>query len=256
MKKHLVRVSGGRTSAVALKRTIDKVGKENVVGVFADTKSEDEDLYRFVRDVERAFDFEVIRIADGRDIWQLFKDEKFIGNSRFDVCSRVLKRDLIDRWESEYFKEKPVVVLGLDWAEPHRVERARARFEGAGYDVYFPLTEAPLMLDEDYDTWLRGFGVEPPRLYEMGFQHNNCGGACVKAGQKQWKLLYEKMPDRYAYHEEMERQTRQIIGKNVSVLQRMENGITSPMTLEEFRLRIIAKEKIANDGAACTCLVE
>lgn len=256
MKKYLVRVSGGRSSAMALKRTIEKFGKENTVGIFADTKTEDEDLYRFLAELEVALDLKVTRIGDGRNIWELFKDEKFIGNHRFDVCSRVLKRDLIDKWVRDNFEVKPVVVLGYDWSEPHRIESARKRFESDGFETWFPLAEAPYLLDDDHNTWLREIGVEPPRLYEMGFSHNNCGGACVKAGQYQWKLLYQKMPERYLWHEEQERQTREIIGKDVSVLIRTIKGVKTAMTLEEFRLRIVADEKVENDGMACTCIAE
>lgn len=44
---------------------------------------------------------EFIRLADGRDIWQVFRDVKFLGNTRIDPCSRVLKRELMRKWVDE-----------------------------------------------------------------------------------------------------------------------------------------------------------
>lgn len=248
-------VSGGRSSAEALRRTIERYGKRRTVAVFADTLTEDEDLHRFMHDVESAFDIKIERLADGRNIWELFRDQKFIGNTRVDICSRILKRDPIRSW-LKTFDPKPVVVLGLDWSEPHRIERARARWKDDGYDTEYPLCNAPLMLDDDFNAALEKYNIAPPRLYAMGFGHNNCGGACVKAGQYQWKLLYQRMPERYLWHEEQERITREVIGKNVAILRKMENGVTRAMTLEEFRGRIVADEQVENDGLACTCLTE
>jgi hypothetical protein len=51
--KHIVNISGGMASAVCLFRVIDRFGRDDTQAVFADTNSEDADLYRFLADVER-----------------------------------------------------------------------------------------------------------------------------------------------------------------------------------------------------------
>ena len=45
--------SGGVTSAVACSLAIDKYGKDNCRCVFIDTKNEDDDSYRFLKDCEK-----------------------------------------------------------------------------------------------------------------------------------------------------------------------------------------------------------
>lgn len=52
--KHVISLSGGRTSTGTLpKSVIEKYGAENVDLVFCDTGAEDEDTYRFIRDAEK-----------------------------------------------------------------------------------------------------------------------------------------------------------------------------------------------------------
>ena len=60
----IVMYGGGLTSYEAAKRSIDKYGRESVEIWFADTRMEDEDLYRFNRDVEILLQHEII-VFDG-----------------------------------------------------------------------------------------------------------------------------------------------------------------------------------------------
>ena len=50
--------------------------------------------------------------------------------------------------------------------------------------------------------------IEPPRLYLLGFPHNNCGGACVRQGRAEWERLYKCFPERYQAREEWESEQR------------------------------------------------
>lgn len=248
----VVMLSGGVTSFEALRRIlIQPKDDERVVALFADTQIEDEDTYRFLADIERFWP--IVRIADGRNIWQVFRDEKFIGNHRVDICSRVLKRDLLDKWRRENMPEA-VCVLGLDWSEPHRVERHKSRMELDGWKVEYPLCQKPYLLKAEYFSRCREFGIEPPRLYQYGFEHNNCGGACVKGGQGQWARLLATFPERYRWHEEQEELTRQVIGKDVSVLRDRSNGETKPLTLRDFRERIMRGQPPQDDLFSCNCM--
>ncbi len=56
-----------------------------------------------------------------------------------------------------------------------------------GVKTAFPLICDRSLRGISYGDFAKNFGIEPPRLYKMGFKHNNCGGACVKAGISQWK---------------------------------------------------------------------
>jgi hypothetical protein len=89
----------------------------------------------------------------------------------------------------------------------------------------------------------------------MGFQHNNCGGFCVKAGQAAFALLYFRFPERYAYHEAKEEEMRQFLGKDVAILRhRGGEKKGQPMTMKEFRETKIASGKYDKlDWGACSC---
>ena len=104
---------------------------------------------------------------------------------------------------------------------------------------------------------LKELGVDRPRLYDLGFSHNNCGGFCVKAGLGQFAHLLKVLPERYAHHEQKEHEFREFIGKDVSILRDRRGGETQSMTLEAFRGRIEEGEEFSYDtGWECLCFVE
>ena len=142
-------------------------------------------------------------IADGRTPWEVFCDERFIGNSKVDPCSKILKRQLMDRWRNENHEPKSTaLVFGLDWTERGRITRHRSRV--APWHSIYPLDEQPYLTKEDIRRDLESQGIRQPRLYDLGFPHNNCGGFCVKAGVAQFWHLSRVLPDRYRYHENQE----------------------------------------------------
>lgn len=263
----VVQFSGGAGSWAAAKRVVAQKGFDDVTLLFADTLIEDEDLYRFLDDAATDIGVPITRVADGRTPWEVFRDVRYIGNTRVDPCSKVLKRDLLRRWiEDNCDPQETVVVLGIDWTELHRLERAAPRWEP--WTLWAPLCEETETDKESLLVELREAGIRPPRLYEMGFPHNNCGGFCVKAGQAQFKKLYEEMPDRYVAHELEEELLRQHLGKDVSILRdRSKAGIREhtddpnvkavPLTLRRFRERMEAGGEVdPYDWGGCGCALD
>jgi hypothetical protein len=262
----VVMVSGGLGSFEAARRVLERYGKKNVHLWFADTRMEDEDLYRFLNDVESNLGVKIHRFAEGRTPWEVFKDERFLGNSRIDPCSKILKRQFLrEKLISTFGYLNAIVYLGLDWTEPHRVSRASEYWEKDGIKVDFPLCWEPFLFPQDYFEIARGYGIEPPRLYQYGFPHNNCGGACVKAGIKQWAHLWKTFPDRYLWNETQEEQLRHYLGKNISILVDRHGGERRPMTLRELRKRLEEDDvqrkfnepslydRLPDDGWVCSC---
>ena len=143
--QHLVMFSGGSGSWATARRVVDKYGPENTRLIFADTKIEDEDLYRFVVETDQVLKEVLVTLADGRDPWQVFFDERFLGYSRVDPCSKILKRNLIRSWlEKNYPDPETVTIyLGIDWSEEHRYTKALPHWEP--YTVKAPLCEPPLL---------------------------------------------------------------------------------------------------------------
>ena len=101
MIKHLVMFSGGACSYMAAKRVIERHGKDGVVLLFADTLIEDPTLYEFLDSSSKFLDVPLIKISDGRTPFEVFEDVRFLGNSRIDPCSRILKRDLLNKWRED-----------------------------------------------------------------------------------------------------------------------------------------------------------
>lgn len=251
--QHVVMFSGGSGSWGAARRVADHYGSKNLHLVFSDTKMEDEDLYRFVDQAKENLGGTFHLLQEGRDPWQVFFDCRFLGNSRIDPCSRILKRELIRKYiDNQFDPGQSVIHLGIDWTEMHRFDRAKPHW--APWNVEAPLCEAPYITKSEVLRQMQDVGISPPRLYAMGFSHNNCGGFCVKAGQGHYKTLLRELPERYAYHEGREREFREFIGKNVSIMMKVVKGVKSPYTLEQLRKDIEAQKEIDDlDIGGCGC---
>lgn len=90
----VVMFSGGIGSWGAARRAVAKYGAENVTLLFADTKIEDPDLYRFLDEAAADVGAPLVKVADGRTPFEVFRDVRYLGNSRIAPCSRVLKQEL------------------------------------------------------------------------------------------------------------------------------------------------------------------
>ena len=201
-------------------------------------------------------------IHEGRDPWEVFFDRRFLGNTRIDPCSEALKRQFLRRWMEEHHTPRDTTAyIGIDWTEEHRLDRARDLWRP--WVVEAPLCEPPLHAKSAFTDQLQDLGIARPRLYDEGFPHNNCGGFCIKAGMAHFKLLAQKRPETYAYHERRERELREFLGKDVAILRDRtqdaragNDGKPVPLTLENFRLRLIEGGEIDEfDWGGCGCAI-
>lgn len=234
--RYIVNLSGGLTSYEALRRCVARHGTRRTIAVFADTRIEDADLYRFLSDGAARLGVELIRLADGRTPFDVWHDERAITLPNGAVpCSNLLKRDMLRGWIAGQVRPY-TLVFGMDWSEPHRMDRLRERY--APTPCWFPLAEKPYLMKDDIAAQCVRDGLPPPRLYGEGFSHNNCGGGCVKAGQAQWAHLLAVRPETYAMWEAEEERFRAFIGKDVSILRDRTGGVARPLTLRAFRERV------------------
>lgn len=239
MTRYVVLFSGGIASWAAARRLVDS-GASDVTLLFTDTRTED-------------IGAPLVKIEDGRDIWQVFRDERMLGNTRIDPCSRILKRDLSKKWLAENAPDA-TLVFGYDWTEVHRLDRTRERW--APRPVLAPLTEPPYRLRSELIADMEARGLQAPRLYGLGFSHNNCGGGCVKAGQGHFAHLYRTLPEVYADWERNEQALRDQLG-DVSILRDRTGGDTTPLTLAALRERLERSDPIDLwDIGGCACFEE
>jgi hypothetical protein len=244
MPSHIVSVSSGLGSAFAWKLLCDQYGPENVTGVFTDVNGEHPDNYRFLAEVQYELGSRLVKLTnDGRTIWDVMIEQRFLANTRIDSCSKFLKREPFRAWLRENADPATATVyLGIDWMEMHRLDRARPRWAEAGWNVRAPLCEVPYRSKDEGQKWLDEAKIRRPLLYDMGFDHANCGGGCVKAGIGQFRKLL--LIDRKWYvkwWEAGEERVRRHLGKNVAILRDRRGGKTRPLTLRELRERIDAE---------------
>ena len=255
--KHIIFYSGGLGSFLAAKRVVEQHGAENVILMFTDTKYEHQDLYRFIEEGAYYLGAKLEILSEGRDVFQVFKDVKLMGNTRIDPCSRVLKREVSNKWIRENFKPKDCVLyFGIDWQEEHRTKSIVKNW--APYRVEFPLCQQPFLFPVQRFQILEECGIEKPYLYKIGMSHNNCAGFCVKAGQKHYKTLFHADPNLYKQHEEKELEVYEAIGKKRPFLRMRKDGEMNYITLREYRENYLEPEvefEMFDYGEGCACFL-
>lgn len=281
MSRHVaVMFSSGIGSWAAAKRWRETFPEDRLTLLFADTNIEDEDNYRFLMDAaqnvlgdlqQRITDEDYSKEWEAHDgsgqlvwltnggttIWQLFDEKQFLATKAADLCSRELKRVPLRRWCLH--NDVDVVVMGFGFEEMHRVSRAAKHW--TKWTVAAPMAHEPYMTKDMVLDWAREEGLEPPRLYSVGdgvLPHANCGGACVKAGQRMFEVAYHHLPEVFSEWERRETEFREKYDVDVAFLMRKTPGYKRrPLPLSEFRQEIEAGCEVDPlDVGSCNCMGE
>lgn len=240
MTRHIVQYSGGIGSFVAALRVAERHGTDDMVLLCADAKSEDPDLWRFVRESSAFLGLEPVIVSDGRTPFEVFRDVRFLGNSRLAPCSHLLKQKPCREWmEKNADPADAIVYIGIE-----NTKRDRARIPGISrnwkpWRVQFPLCNRwePARSKAELLAEASAIGIEPPRIYAWA-EHNNCFGKCVRAGKKHWAALWENDPERYREAERDELAIRDYLGKPVTILRETVKGEQRSLSLTEYRQRL------------------
>lgn len=206
---------------------------------------------------------ELVWLAEGRDPWEIYRDERLLGNSRLDPCSKKLKRQIADRWlRDNCDPAETIVYVGIDWTEKHRFDDGegnglRPRRAESGWTYEAPLCESPWLWKPGIPREMRDRGIQPPRQYAKGYTHNNCGGFCCKAGQAHYANRMKVDSDRFAYDEAMEAKMIKFLNHPYSMLTTRVGGDgKKTMTLTAFRELLEAEPEQASlfdDWGGCGC---
>jgi len=254
--KYISSLSGGKASAIATERAIQKYGINNVELWFADTLWEDDDLHRFLNDLEKRWGKKRIRHTEGRKPLEVAEDQNIIPNSRIAPCSRELKIKPFIKFLTSF--PKPVtVLLGMDYTEMHRMAAPKANYEKIeGVYVDYPLMWKPYEFKPYEEIIKYEWGIEIPRLYNMGFPHNNCGGRCIRQGIKEWQRLRVHFPERFedVKNWELEQRAKGGARANYSISKDQSTKPSTPLTLAEIEKRDYKLEDSGQeDMFACFC---
>jgi hypothetical protein len=262
-------LSGGAGSWGACRRWIDQQGRDGLLLLFTDVRGkdwanpnvgEDADTMRFLRDARDDLGVPLVVIRNHRTIWDVFRERKWLGNSSLAHCSWELKTGPAAHWASQNAPRVDRILVGIDFTEAHRLPGIVENWQP--YQAVAPLMDKPMLWKPQLIDMLHERGIEPPRMYRLGFAHSNCP-ACVKGGHDHWARLWRVWPERYLYAEQQERDIRAEFGADVSILKDRKGGTAKPMTLEEFRHRLQAQEEAGQlsllgdftgfDEGGCAC---
>jgi len=182
---HIVAFSGGIASSIVAKEVLKQ--HPDATLLYHDTATEPEDNDRFRQDVSNYLDTVITGFSDGRDIWQIFDDEGYLGNGRNTMCSRILKQEM----SKAYIKKHSPAVLyvGFTADEWQRAQRFIARYAGFDVEVRFPLMEQRISKAECFHRVKTCWGIRLPEMYAWA-AHANCI-PCVKGSQYYWGLLHK-----------------------------------------------------------------
>lgn len=240
--KIIVGFSGGVSSAWCAGWALRTFAKDDVVFLFHDTKEEDADTYRFIREMAARLGHPVTERSDGRSVTEVFDDENAIANNRMAFCSRILKAEQRDK----YFEElraagetEFINVLGFSGVEWQRVQRASARAEKDGYTARFPMVEEKITKQAAAD-WCISLGVRPPRMYVWS-EHANCVG-CVRGGKAYWLAVSRNAPEVFEQRAALEDRFGHTVLKDVRL-----------RDLVQIGLKRAVKPRESIDIGACEC---
>lgn len=188
----VVWLSGGVSSAVAAKIATEKYqGKINVELVNTDTGSEDQDNYRFMREVGEWVGLPVkyIRNEKYKNTFEVYDACGFIKNQYGARCTVELKkvpRRLYERLATD------LQVFGYDADEKKRAKRFL--YDNPEVNAWFPLVEKGINKDMARQMVAQA-GIAEPRTYREGFKNANClEFGCVKGGMGYWNFMRVARP--------------------------------------------------------------
>ena len=126
--------------------------------------------FRFIKDCENYFQRKIEIFSEGRNPWEVFRDERFIGNSYITPCNKILKRKFLEKiLRSMNFVNKVYLIFGISILEKERIFKISEGWRRKGIETKFPLINSPIYHELTYEEFSKAYGIEPPRLYCMGF---------------------------------------------------------------------------------------
>lgn len=241
MRRIVVGYSGGVTSAWSLGWALDNYPRDEVVALFHDTKREDVDTYRYLREMADRLGVAITERSDGRSVEEVEDDEHALANNRMAFCSRILKVEQ----RIKYFAElratgitEIVLVLGFSAGEWQRIQRSTMNALAGGYTVLFPVALDNTSKQACAD-WSNALGVRLPQMYTWS-DHANCVG-CRRGGKAYWLAVKTNAPDVFEAAKAREAEWGHSFLK------------TPLIELERTGLKRIVKRREAIDIGVCEC---
>lgn len=263
-KTIIASMGGGFTSSALMPRVLlEQYDRDQIEFINCVLPNEHPDMWRLFDAVEEKLEIEITYIAYHPETkWQyvrkedrgnkdklytpfdIFFEVAFMGNSRNDPCSRMLKRETILNYVAEiHDPEISTIAVGIHAEELERATAIRKNWENNGWKVSFPIIDNDYLTREKEIRLMKEWYGVSLDLYERGFEHNNCAGACVKAGQRQWAQLWYHYPEVYMEWEGLEKRWNdrfsEQYNRKYTILRMVRNKKRHYVSLKEFRETIL-----------------
>lgn len=184
--------SCGAASAVATKLVLRD--NPDAIVAYCETGAEHPDNERFLRDCEKWFDKEVTRIQSEQyaSTWDVWEKRRYLAGINGAPCTSELK--FIPRLNFQLPSDTHVFGYTYDKSDRNRATRM--------LETYPDMKQKHPLIEWGLDkqnclAMIMNAGINPPVMYELGFQNNNCI-PCVKAtSPAYWALVRKQFPTEF-----------------------------------------------------------
>ena len=190
--------SCGAASAVATKLILQE--EQPVTIAYCYVKEEHEDNLRFLHDCEAWFKQPITILTNEKyngSCFEVFK-KQFFNTPNGSPCTNELKRKV----RLQFQQPDDILVFGYTAEEEERLNTFIDRNNNV--KVRAPLIEHGLT-KSDVLAMIEKAGIKLPKMYELGYEHNNCVG-CVKGGMGYWNKIRVDFPERFKAYATLERE--------------------------------------------------
>lgn len=188
--------SCGAASAVATKLAIEENAKLAnplpLVVARCIVREEDTDNDRFAADCEKWFGVPIVNLINEKyngSIYEVFRLKSYISGVKGAPCTLHLKKDVRVAFQRPTDRH----IFGYCAEE---LERWDDFLDSNNIDAHSPLINRGLE-HSDCLSIIERAGIELPRMYKLGFHHNNCIGCCKATGQGYWNKIRDVFPEQF-----------------------------------------------------------
>jgi 3'-phosphoadenosine 5'-phosphosulfate sulfotransferase (PAPS reductase)/FAD synthetase len=192
--------SCGAASTIATKLTLEKYRSDHeVVIAYCDTGAEHEDNKRYLLDVQRLLNAEILILKNDNynNPWEVWEQTGWLVGVNGARCTEELKRQV----RFDFQKSDDIQVMGYTAEEEERAIRIRQSFPSVDWE--FPLIEQGItkamclsMIEQSQ--------IEIPMMYKLGYKNNNCIGCC-KGSMGYWNKIRKDFPEVFDRMAKLER---------------------------------------------------
>lgn len=171
--------------------------------IYIDIADQHPDSLRFIKDCEKVIKKEVLILKSDNftSVDEVCRKTKTVNTPYGAPCTGFLKKAVRANWERQHLWEELIYVWGMDCTERRRANSIVQNFPEFKHE--FPLIEKGLT-KQDCHAILNQLGIKRPKMYDLGYQNNNCIG-CVKGGMWYWNKIRKDFPDVFKNRAKMER---------------------------------------------------